>query len=85
MRTRSKGPVAGHLMALFSTVVWGTTFVSTKVLLRAFHPVEIMVFRFVIAWVVLFLCSPRTLLHKDWKSEIPFARAGLTGKTLYFV
>ncbi|MDE6590299.1 MAG: DMT family transporter, partial [Oscillospiraceae bacterium] len=50
-----------------------------------FHPVEIMVFRFVIAWVVLFLCSPRTRLPKDWISEIPFAGAGLTGLTLYFV
>lgn len=84
MNMRSKG-VLGHLLALFVTIVWGTTFVSTKVLLRALRPVEIMVFRFVIAWIVLFLCSPRPLLPKGWKSELPFAGAGLTGLTLYFV
>ena len=81
---RNKGAV-GHLLALFVTVVWGTTFVSTKVLLEAFHPVEIMVFRFIIAWGVLFLCSPRPLLPKSLKSELPFAGAGLTGLTLYFI
>lgn len=76
---------AGHLLALFVTVIWGTTFVSTKVLLGAFHPIEIMIFRFIIAWGVLFLCSPKPLLPKSWKSELPFAGAGLTGLTLYFI
>ena len=33
----------GHLFGAFSVLVWGTTFVSTKVLLRAFTPLEIMV------------------------------------------
>lgn len=76
---------AGHLLALFVTVVWGSAFVSTKVLLRAFHPIEIIIFRFLIAWLVLFLCSPRPLLPKSWKSELPFLGAGLTGLTLYFI
>ena len=35
--------IQGHLFGAFSVLVWGTTFVSTKVLLRAFTPVEIMV------------------------------------------
>ena len=58
---------------------------STKVLLRAFHPIEIIIFRFLIAWAVLFLCSPKPLLPKSWKSELPFIGAGLTGLTLYFM
>lgn len=76
---------AGHLLALFVSIVWGTTFISTKILLRAFHPIEIMIFRFIIAWVVLFLCSPRLLLPKSLRSELPFIGAGLTGLTLYFI
>ena len=28
--------IQGHLFGAFSVLVWGTTFVSTKVLLRAF-------------------------------------------------
>lgn len=76
---------AGHLLALFVTIVWGTSFISTKVLLQAFHPIEIIIFRFIIAWIVLFFCSPRPLLPKSWKSELPFIGAGLTGLTLYFM
>lgn len=76
---------AGHLLALFVTVVWGSAFVATKVLLREFHPIEIIIFRFVIAWLVLFLCSPRPLPPKSPKSELPFIGAGLTGLTLYFL
>lgn len=75
----------GHLLALFVTIVWGSAFVSTKVLLRAFHPIEIIIFRFLIAWFVLFLCSPKPLLPKSWKSELPFMGAGLAGLTLYFI
>ena len=37
--------IQGHLFGAFSVLVWGTTFVSTKVLLRAFTPLEIMVAR----------------------------------------
>ena len=48
----------GHILALAVSAVWGTTYISTKVLLTAFHPVEILVFRFLLAWAVLFLCSP---------------------------
>ena len=33
---------AGHLSALFTIVIWGTTFISTKVLLTDFQPVEIL-------------------------------------------
>ena len=68
--------VTGHLLALFVTIVWGSAFVSTKVLLRAFHPIEIIIFRFLIAWIVLFLCSPKPLLPKSWKSELPFMEIG---------
>lgn len=75
----------GHVLALLVSIVWGTTFISTKILLRDFHPVEIMIFRFLIAWVVLFLCSPKPLKPLGFKAELPFLGAGLTGLTLYFV
>lgn len=41
---------AGHLAALFTIVIWGTTFISTKVLLMDFKPVEILFFRFAIGF-----------------------------------
>ena len=37
----------GHLFALVTILLWGTTFISTKVLLRSFTPIEILFFRFI--------------------------------------
>ena len=46
---------AGHLSALVTILIWGTTFISTKVLLVAFEPVEILFIRFVLGLIALVL------------------------------
>ena len=51
----------GHLAALFTVVNWGTTFIATKVLLEAFTPLEILIFRFVLGYVALAVACPRGL------------------------
>ena len=75
----------GHVLALAVSAVWGTTYISTKVLLTEFHPVEILIFRFLLAWAILFLCSPKPLLPKNLRSELPFLCCGLTGLTFYSI
>lgn len=80
-----KKQVTGHLMALFVSIVWGTTFIATKLLLDRFHPVEIILFRFLLAWAILFLLSPKPLIPRSWKEELPFMAAGLSGLTIYFL
>lgn len=66
-------------------MIWGMTFVSTKILLRSFTPVEILVFRFMIGLFVLFLLNPRPLKLRCRSHEWYFAGIGLTGITLYFL
>ena len=44
---------AGHLASLLTIIIWGTTFISTKILLADFQPVEILFFRFVIGLAAL--------------------------------
>lgn len=81
-----KNQLTGHLMALFVSIIWGTTFISTKLLLQGgLHPVEIIIFRFILAWLFLFLLSPKPLKPRGWKAELPFMAAGLTGLTIYFL
>ena len=75
----------GHLLALFSILIWGTTFISTTVLLNAFLPSEILFFRMVIAIVTLYLVRPKRLRLQSRKHEWYFAGAGLCGVTLYFL
>ena len=47
MTIQSKA-IKGHFAALFTIIVWGSTFVATKVLLRQFGAVEIIFLRLAI-------------------------------------
>lgn len=75
-----------HLLAILTVAVWGTTFISTKILIEnGLSPQEIFLLRFVIAYLGIWLLSPRKLLADSWKDELWFLLAGLTGGTLYFL
>lgn len=75
----------GHLAALLTIVVWGTTFISTKVLLVDFQPVEILFFRFIMGYLVLLVASPRRLKTENLRQELTYAAAGLCGICLYYL
>lgn len=81
-----KNQNAGHLMAMLTVFLWGTTFISTKVLLTVFQPVEILLFRFIIALIVLTIaCPKRRIKGFELRREALFALAGLTGICLYYL
>ena len=82
MRINSRA--AGHLAAIFTIFIWGITFVSTKMLLDYFSPLEILFFRFVIGYVALLLIYPRPL-KLSVRQELLFAATGFCGVTLYFL
>ena len=52
------GKALGHLTAMFTVILWGTTFISTKVLLTGFQPVEILFIRFVLGLAALTAVCP---------------------------
>ena len=76
---------AGHLAALFTIIIWGTTFISTKVLLTDFKPVEILFFRFVMGFVALLLACPYRMKGVGRRQELTFVLAGLCGICLYYL
>ena len=76
---------AGNLAALFTIVIWGTTFISTKVLLIDFQPVEILFFRFVLGFLALVVVCPHRIKGVSRRQEAVFALAGLCGVSLYFL
>lgn len=75
----------GHFFAIFTIVVWGSTFSSTKVLLENFSSYEILVFRFILAYFCLFVYRPKILKIVSLKEEFLFAMCGLSGVCLYFL
>lgn len=75
----------GHLLAIITILIWGTTFISTKILLNDFKPVEILFLRFLIGLVILYIVCPKKLKSKNKKEELMFALAGLCGVCLYYL
>ena len=81
----SKSRAFGHILALITIIIWGTTFISTKVLLTAFKPVEILFFRFVMGYAALLAACPHRLEKVSAKREVSFAAAGICGVTIYYL
>lgn len=85
MEIKTKNRIKGHSAASISILVWGITFISTKVLLETFSPTEILFYRFTFAYLLLFIISPKPILPKKNKTELLYALAGLCSVTLYFL
>ena len=75
-----------HLVAFVTVAIWGTTFVSTKVLmLNGLSPAQIFTLRFSIAYVLMLVFNHRRLFADSWKDEVKMAFLGITGGSLYFL
>jgi drug/metabolite transporter (DMT)-like permease len=75
----------GHLTALLTIIVWGTTYISTKVLLRDFQPIEILLIRTVLGYILLWLVRPGKIKLQQNSHEWIMAGAGLSGICLYYL
>ena len=76
---------SGHLFASITILIWGNTFISTKILLVDFQPIEILFFRFVIGLLSLLIIYPRRLRNTTPQQELTFLVAGLCGVCLYYL
>lgn len=78
--------IQGHLVAVLVVIIWGTTFVNSKVLLnRGISPDEIFLCRFFLAYLSLLLFSHKKMLCDKWKDELIMLGLGLMGGSLYFL
>ena len=76
---------SGHIAALFTIIVWGTTVISsTKLLTGGFSPAEVVICRFLLAFILLNIIYPPRLKFESVKRELTYAVGGLLGVTLYF-
>jgi drug/metabolite transporter (DMT)-like permease len=75
-----------HLLAISIVLIWGVTFVNTKVLLQyGMRPEEIFMVRFFIAYVCIWTMSPRRLFSDTWHDELLMVLLGMTGGSMYFL
>lgn len=81
-----KSALLYHLAAFSVIAVWGTSFVSTKVLLDAgLHAVEIYIYRFLVAYLIVLAVCHKKLWSNSLVDELLFAVCGLCGGSIYFI
>lgn len=77
---------AYHIIALATIAVWGSTFVSTKVLIgHGLTPADIFTLRFVIAYVIIVFMAGRKVFADSVRDELRMAALGITGGSVYFL
>lgn len=82
----AKQSLQGHIFAFATCLVWGMTYVFSKVLFNAgMDPFEAMVIRFAIAYVALWLLRPRLPRFEGLRREIPYIFCGVFGITVYYI
>ena len=75
-----------NVMALIAVMVWGVTFVSTKVLITdGLDPAQIFIIRFAVAYLCTLLISHDIFLASNIKDEVLMLVTGITGGSLYFI
>lgn len=75
-----------HIAALVFVLMWGVSFVSTKVLLQnQMGPVEIYVYRFTIAYLIILLISNKRFRSYSFRDEFRFMLCGLCAGSVYFI
>lgn len=83
------GKISGimvYVAAFAIVVIWGCTFVMTKLLINAgLRPDEIFLFRFVLAYMLMLPFAGKRLFLDNWKDELLAVALGLTGGSLYFI
>lgn len=82
---RDRNMAGGLLLAGLTVLIWGTTYVATKTLLRSYQPLEILLIRFTMAYAILWAVHPRRPAIRRLSDELAFFALGLTGITLYFI
>ena len=78
--------IIGHLAAFITIVMWGLSFISTKILLDlGMGPVEIYIYRFAIAYLMMLAIFHKRFKSHSWRDEALFAMCALCGGSLYFI
>lgn len=75
-----------YFIAIMVVATWGTTFVSSKVLLNAgLMPADIFFYRFLMAYFIMFFVCHKKLRADNIKDELTFLGLGLMGGSIYFL
>lgn len=80
------GHAKGYIAAAVTVLFWSFTMIWSKILLaECFTPFSLLITRFTLAWIVLWIIRPKVLAFSGWRNEAPYMLCGLFGVTMYFL
>ncbi len=82
---QKKHLLLGHLFTFVTIVIWSVAFVSNKALLAYISPIENMILRFTLAYLLLLILYPKWKLPHSLKDELFFLLLGFLGIFIYFL
>lgn len=82
-----QGKIMGHLGALFVVIAWGTSFISTKVLMEdaSLSPSEVYVYRFALAYLILLAVTFKKIFANNLRDELQLFLCGVCAGSLFYV
>ena len=86
LKGKTKSVLFYHIIAITIIIIWGSTLVSTKVLMQdGMRADEIFVLRFLLAYLAIWFISPKKLWSDSLRDEALMLLLGVTGGSLYFI
>lgn len=79
--------ILANLGAVLVMLAWGTSFLSSKVLMvtGGFSPVEVFIYRFTFAYIILLCFTCRKIMANNYKDEVLFLVCGMCAGSIYFI
>lgn len=76
-----------NIGAILVMVAWGTSFLSSKVLMvdGGFTPVEVFIYRFVFAYILLLAFTYKKIRAANYTDELLFMVCGMCAGSIYFI
>lgn len=82
-----RGRFLAHIGALLVVFAWGTSFIATKVLMEdaSLSPLEVYIYRFAIAYVLLLVCTFKKIFANSIKDELQLLLCGVCAGSLFYI
>ena len=76
-----------NIGAILVMIAWGTSFLSSKVLMVSggFSPVEVFVYRFTFAYLILLIFTWKKIMANNSKDELLLLVCGMCAGSIYFI
>lgn len=76
-----------NIGAILVMIAWGSSFLSSKVLMveGGFSPVEVFIYRFIFAYIIILTFTARQIKAKNYKDELLLMVCGMCAGSIYFI